>query len=158
MTAARRTSGVRRLPAIDRTAKLFIGGKQARPDSRLQHCRSHAPDGTLIGEVGTGNRKDIRNAVEAARKAADGWAGATAHNRAQILYYVAENLARPRRRSSPSGSVSSTGAAARDAGREVEACDPAPVHVCGVGRQVGWPGAPYAVRGTSRSRCQSRSA
>ncbi|MFX5401130.1 aldehyde dehydrogenase family protein, partial [Acinetobacter baumannii] len=44
-----------------------------------------------LGEVGEGNRKDIRNAVAAAR-AAEGWARATAHNRAQILYYLAENL------------------------------------------------------------------
>jgi aldehyde dehydrogenase (NAD+) len=42
--------------------------------------------------VGHGNRKDVRNAVEAARKAA-GWARATAHNRAQVLFYLAENLA-----------------------------------------------------------------
>jgi aldehyde dehydrogenase (NAD+) len=48
--------------------------------------------GARIGEVGQGNRKDIRNAVEAAHKAA-GWARATAHNRAQVLYYLAENLA-----------------------------------------------------------------
>ena len=46
-----------------------------------------------MGEVGEGNRKDIRNAVEAAHAAEDGWAHATAHLRAQILYYVAENLA-----------------------------------------------------------------
>jgi aldehyde dehydrogenase (NAD+) len=49
--------------------------------------------GQQIGEVGQGNRKDIRNAVEAAHKAAPGWARATAHNRAQVLYYLAENLA-----------------------------------------------------------------
>jgi aldehyde dehydrogenase (NAD+) len=52
----------------------------------------HAADGRAVGEVGKGNRKDIRNAVEAAQKAA-GWARATAHNRAQVLYYIAENLA-----------------------------------------------------------------
>ncbi|HEU4569115.1 MAG TPA: aldehyde dehydrogenase family protein, partial [Gemmatimonadales bacterium] len=45
-------------PGIDRTAKLFIGGKQARPDSGYS-TPVHAPDGTLVGEVGTGNRKDI---------------------------------------------------------------------------------------------------
>jgi aldehyde dehydrogenase (NAD+) len=78
------------LPAIDRTPKLFIGGKQVRPDSG--YSRSiYAPDGHLIGEVGEGNRKDIRNAVEAAH-AASSWASASAHNRAQILYYLAENL------------------------------------------------------------------
>jgi len=47
--------------------------------------------GTLLGEVGDGNRKDIRNAVEAAR-AAVGWGSSSAHNRAQILYFLAENL------------------------------------------------------------------
>ncbi|MGB1539570.1 MAG: aldehyde dehydrogenase family protein, partial [Rickettsiales bacterium] len=76
--------------AIDRTAKLYVGGKQARPDGEV--CRKVvAPDGTLIGEVGDGNRKDIRNAVEAARKAGS-WASATQHNKAQVLYYIAENL------------------------------------------------------------------
>lgn len=75
---------------IDRTAKLYIGGKQARPDGGYSRPVL-APSGALVGEVGEGNRKDIRNAVEAARKAA-GWATATEHNRAQILYYIAENL------------------------------------------------------------------
>jgi aldehyde dehydrogenase (NAD+) len=80
------------LPAgIDRTAKLYIGGKQARPDSGYSRP-VHGPGGALVGEVGDGNRKDIRNAVEAARAAAAGWAGAAAHLRAQILYYLAENL------------------------------------------------------------------
>ncbi|HSE27559.1 MAG TPA: aldehyde dehydrogenase family protein [Gemmatimonadales bacterium] len=79
------------LPPIDRTPKQYIGGKQARPDSGYS-LKVHAPDGRLLGEVGKGNRKDIRNAVEAAHKAA-GWSSATAHNRAQVLFYVAENLA-----------------------------------------------------------------
>ena len=76
---------------IDRTAKMYIGGKQARPDSGYSRP-VYGPDGALVGEVGDGNRKDIRNAVEAARKAASGWGGAHAHLRAQILYYLAENL------------------------------------------------------------------
>jgi aldehyde dehydrogenase (NAD+) len=83
------TAGV--LPAIDRTAKLYIGGKQSRPDGEAVRP-IHGPDGRLLGEVGEGNRKDVRNAVEAARKAQPGWGKATAHLRAQILYYVAENL------------------------------------------------------------------
>ena len=53
--------------------------------------RSIRPRGKLLGHVGLGNRKDIRNAVEAAH-AAKGWGKATAHTRAQILYYIAENL------------------------------------------------------------------
>jgi len=79
-------------PPVDRTAKLFIGGKQARPDSGYTR-RAFAPNGEIIGEVGEGNRKDIRNAVEAAHAASRGWSKATGHNRAQILYYIAENLA-----------------------------------------------------------------
>jgi aldehyde dehydrogenase (NAD+) len=79
---------------IDRTVKLYIGGKQARPDSGYS-MEVRGKNGQLLGEVGLGNRKDIRNAVEAARKAA-GWAKTTAHNRAQILYYLAENLSQRR--------------------------------------------------------------
>jgi aldehyde dehydrogenase (NAD+) len=78
------------LPSIDRTPKLFIGGKQARPDGNYSRAVL-SPKGKLLGEVGEGNRKDIRNAVAAARSA-EAWAKATAHNRAQILYYLAENL------------------------------------------------------------------
>jgi aldehyde dehydrogenase (NAD+) len=79
------------LPPIDRTPKLYIGGKQARPDGGYSMPALDAV-GARIGEVGKGNRKDIRNAVEAAHKAA-AWARGTAHNRAQVLYYIAENLA-----------------------------------------------------------------
>jgi aldehyde dehydrogenase (NAD+) len=79
-------------PLVDRTAKLFIGGKQARPDSGYS-MRVVAADGGVLGEVGEGNRKDIRNAVEAAHAALPGWSKATGHNRAQVLYYIAENLA-----------------------------------------------------------------
>jgi aldehyde dehydrogenase (NAD+) len=78
-------------PAIDRTIKLYIGGKQARPDSGYS-MEVRSPEGRLLGEAPLGNRKDIRDAVEAARKA-EAWPKATAHNRAQVLYYVAENLA-----------------------------------------------------------------
>jgi aldehyde dehydrogenase (NAD+) len=77
-------------PDMDRTAKLFIGGKQARPDGG--HSRAvWSPKGHLLGHIGLANRKDARNAVEAAQ-AAKGWARSTAHARAQILYYIAENL------------------------------------------------------------------
>jgi aldehyde dehydrogenase (NAD+) len=77
-------------PPIDRTVKLYIGGKQARPDSGYS-VEVRGADGRLLGEAPLGNRKDIRNAVEAARKA-ETWGKATAHNRAQVLYYIAENL------------------------------------------------------------------
>ena len=69
---------------------MYIGGKQARPDSGYSRP-VYGPGGELVGEVGDGNRKDIRNAVEAAR-AALGWGTTAAHNRAQILFFLAENL------------------------------------------------------------------
>lgn len=78
------------LPQIDRTPKLYIGGKQARPDGGYS-LMVYDPEGNTVGEVGDGNRKDIRNAVEAAH-AASGWANTTSHNRAQVLYFLAENL------------------------------------------------------------------
>ncbi|TIU16354.1 MAG: aldehyde dehydrogenase family protein, partial [Mesorhizobium sp.] len=76
--------------AIDRTAKLFIGGKQVRPDGNYSLATASAK-GKLAGEVGLGSRKDIRDAVAAAR-GCKGWAEATAYNRSQVLYYLAENL------------------------------------------------------------------
>ena len=79
------------VPAVDRTAKLYIGGKQKRPDGNYSFP-VRAPDGRHLGEAGLGNRKDIRDAVEAAHRAG-GWTRATAHNRAQVLYFLAENLA-----------------------------------------------------------------
>ena len=106
------------LPPIDRTPKNYIGGKQARPDSGYSRP-VYGPGGQLIGEVGDGNRKDIRNAVEAAR-AAGKWAGQTAHNRAQILFYIAENLS-ARAAEFASRLQASTGANASDAQAEVEA-------------------------------------
>jgi len=76
--------------AIDRTVKQYIGGKQARPDSGYSFP-VYGREGELLGEAPLGNRKDIRNAVEAAR-GASGWARTSAHNRAQVLYYLAENM------------------------------------------------------------------
>ena len=75
---------------LDRTAKLFVGGKQARPDGGYSRP-VYGLRGALLGHASLANRKDIRNAVEAAG-AAKGWAKTTGHLRAQILYYIAENL------------------------------------------------------------------
>src|SRR5690606_20468705 len=102
---------------IDRTAKLYIGGKQARPDSGYARPVLGA-DGKHLGEVGEGNRKDIRNAVEAARGAL-GWASATAHNRSQILYYLGENLD-TRKAEFADRIRSMTGVSANAARREVD--------------------------------------
>ncbi len=76
---------------VDRTAKLYIGGKQARPDSGYSRAFLNAK-GQVLGHVPVANRKDVRNAVEA-MNAAKGWSKTTAHLRAQILFYIGENLA-----------------------------------------------------------------
>ena len=76
---------------LDRTAKMYIGGRQTRPDSGYSRAIWSAK-GALLGHVGQGSRKDVRNAVEAARKAASGWASTSGALRAQILYYIGENL------------------------------------------------------------------
>ena len=77
--------------SIDRTLKFYIGGKQVRPDSGHSMATYNA-DGSLAAIVGSGNRKDIRNTVSAAVKAAS-WSSQSGHGRAQILYFLAENLA-----------------------------------------------------------------
>ncbi len=75
---------------LDRTPKLYVGGKQARPDGGYSQ-NIYGKNGALLGQAPIANRKDVRNAVEAAR-GAKGWSGTTGHLRAQILYYIAENL------------------------------------------------------------------
>ncbi|XP_065831165.1 aldehyde dehydrogenase family 16 member A1-like [Oscarella lobularis] len=79
------------VPSIDRTLKMYIGGAQKRPDAPYARPVV-SPSGNVVGQVGEGNRKDIRDAVEAAYSAAPGWGKRAAHNRAQIVYYIAENL------------------------------------------------------------------
>ena len=59
------------LPSIDRTTKMYIGGAQKRPDATYSRAVLDA-SGKALGNVGEGNRKDVREAVEAAFKAAPG--------------------------------------------------------------------------------------
>jgi len=112
------TTGDFAMPAIDHTAKLYVGGKQARPDGNYSRPVL-SPKGKVLGEVGEGNRKDIRNAVAAAQ-GASGWTSATTHNRAQILYYIAENLS-GRAGEFAERIAAMTGASASAARAEVEA-------------------------------------
>ena len=93
MPTTARANG-RDLPHIDRTPKMYIGGKQVRPDGAYTIALI-GNDGKVIGQVGDGNRKDIRDAVEAAHAAhlaKPGWAMRHGYNRSQILYFIAENL------------------------------------------------------------------
>jgi aldehyde dehydrogenase (NAD+) len=103
---------------IDRTAKLYVGGKQARPDSGYSYTVVNG-EGAAVGLAGLGNRKDIRNAVEAAEKAAS-WGAATGHNRAQVLFYLAENL-NARAAEFTARLIAMTGASADKAEAEVDA-------------------------------------
>lgn len=76
---------------VNRTPKLFIGGKFPRSESGRSYPVVDA-DGEFLAQAAMASRKDARDAVEAARKAQPGWAGATAYNRGQVLYRVAELL------------------------------------------------------------------
>jgi len=102
---------------LDRTVKMYIGGKQARPDSGYSYPVT-GKNGKHLAEVGLGNRKDIRNAVEAAHKAS-GWSSMTGHARAQVLYFLAENL--ELRANEFAGRLADAGASSSAAKREVEA-------------------------------------
>ncbi|HLX12757.1 MAG TPA: aldehyde dehydrogenase family protein, partial [Bacteroidota bacterium] len=92
---------------IDRTFRFLIGGKLVRPD-QMGSYSILSPGGELVAVVGQANRKDVRNAVEAARNASNSWFESAPHLRAQILYFFAENLANERERFAK-GIVAQTG-------------------------------------------------
>ncbi|MCX2733551.1 aldehyde dehydrogenase family protein [Saccharopolyspora sp. NFXS83] len=72
-----------------KTCKLYVGGKFPRSESgRVYPVR--AADGALLANAALASRKDVRDAVAAARKAFPGWSGATAYNRGQVLFRIAE--------------------------------------------------------------------
>ena len=102
---------------IDRTAKLYIGGKQVRPDGGYS-IPVFDRRGKHAGEVGLAGRKDVRDAVSAAR-ACKAWPEATAYNRSQVLYYLAENLS-GRAEAFAARLTQLTGASAKAARAEVE--------------------------------------
>ncbi|HET7725811.1 MAG TPA: aldehyde dehydrogenase family protein [Candidatus Limnocylindrales bacterium] len=83
-------TGNGRLPVL-KTYKLYIGGAFPRTESGRSYLVA-ASDGGPLANACRASRKDVRDAVRAARKAADGWADRTAMNRGQILYRVAELL------------------------------------------------------------------
>ena len=76
---------------VRKTYKLFIGGAFPRSESGRSYPVS-TPDGRFLANAAQASRKDVRDAVVAARKAFPGWSGATAYNRGQVLYRVAELL------------------------------------------------------------------
>jgi acyl-CoA reductase-like NAD-dependent aldehyde dehydrogenase len=74
---------------VRKTYKLYVGGAFPRSESGRSYPVT-TPDGTLLAHAAQASRKDLRDAVLAARKAFAGWSGATAYNRGQVLYRVAE--------------------------------------------------------------------
>jgi len=76
---------------VRKTYKLYIGGAFPRSESGRSYAVV-ASDGSFLANAALGSRKDLRNAVVAARNALAGWSGATAYNRGQVLYRVAEML------------------------------------------------------------------
>ncbi|MGZ4593631.1 MAG: aldehyde dehydrogenase family protein [Actinomycetes bacterium] len=77
--------------AVRKTYKLYIGGKFPRSESGRSYEVTDSK-GTFLANAAMGSRKDARDAVVAARKAFPGWSAATAYNRGQVLYRVAELL------------------------------------------------------------------
>lgn len=77
--------------SVSKTYKLFIGGKFPRSESGRTIAVGADASG-VVAHVARASRKDLRDAVVAARKAQEGWARATAYNRGQVLYRVAEML------------------------------------------------------------------
>ena len=76
---------------MDHTYKLYYGGAQKRPDGNYVGIIRNI-EGVPVAEVGQSNRKDVRNAVEVAVKSQPGWEKRSAFNKAQILFYIGENL------------------------------------------------------------------
>jgi len=106
---------------IQKTYKLFIGGAFPRSESgRITEVVS--TDGAFVANVAKASRKDLRDAVKAARGAQSGWAARTAYNRGQILYRIAEVM--EGRRSQFESELVTCGSSAADASAEVaEAID-----------------------------------
>jgi len=103
--------------SVDRTYKLYYGGAQKRPDANYSRV-IRSVEGKVMAQVGESNRKDVRNAVEAAAKAQPAWAKKSPFNRQQILYYIAENL-EIRKRGFARRLVELTGVSTKEAETEV---------------------------------------
>ena len=76
---------------VAKTYKLYVGGAFPRSESGRSYP-VHDPKGRLLAHAALASRKDVRDAVSAARSAFAGWSGATAYNRGQVLYRIAEML------------------------------------------------------------------
>jgi acyl-CoA reductase-like NAD-dependent aldehyde dehydrogenase len=114
---------------IKKTYKLYIGGQFPRTESEHFYPLRSGKGGALLANVCKGSRKDVRNAVEAARKAFEGWSKQTALNRGQVLYRVAEML--EARADELAREITSMGATAQAARDEVTSAIDTLVHYAG---------------------------
>src|SRR5579863_2104202 len=105
--------------AVRKTYKLYIGGAFPRSESARSYVVA-TPDGHPLANAALASRKDLRDAVVAARKAQPGWAAATAYLRGQVLYRVAEML-EGRRAQFIEGLVAGEGLTAEAASSSVDA-------------------------------------
>jgi acyl-CoA reductase-like NAD-dependent aldehyde dehydrogenase len=105
--------------AVRKTYKLYVGGAFPRSESGRTY-EVHAADGRFLANAALASRKDARDAVVAARKAVAGWSGATAYNRGQVLYRVAEML-EGRRAQFVAEVAEAEGLAPAEAGAQVDA-------------------------------------
>ena len=103
---------------VRKTYKLYINGEFPRTESGRSYA-VRAKGGELLANASRGSRKDLRNAVQAARKAQPGWSGKTAYNRGQILYRIAEVC--ESRAPELADELRRQGSSAADARKEVDA-------------------------------------
>ena len=115
--------------AVSKTYKLFIGGAFPRSESGRSYS-AHDAAGEFLANAALASRKDVRDAVVAARKGYGSWSKATAYNRGQVIYRVAEML-EGRSREFAELIMLSTGAGTAEAATEVDATIDRLVHYAG---------------------------
>lgn len=111
-------NGTKMRLSVRKTYKLYINGEFPRSESGRSFPVKAGKGDTLIANAARGSRKDLRNAVVAARKAFGGWSGKTAYNRGQILYRIAEVC--ESRAAELAQELEKTGLSRKEAAREVE--------------------------------------
>jgi acyl-CoA reductase-like NAD-dependent aldehyde dehydrogenase len=127
--------------SVRKTYKLFIGGAFPRSESGRSYVVTSSK-GDFLANASKASRKDARDAVVAARKAFAGWAGATAYNRGQVIYRIAEML-ESRRAQFAAELVAADGVSAKKASELVDAAVDRLVWYAGWSDKIG------AIRGSA---------
>jgi acyl-CoA reductase-like NAD-dependent aldehyde dehydrogenase len=133
--------------AVSKTYKLFIGGAFPRSESGRTY-QAHDTKGNFMANAALASRKDLRDAVVAARKGYTAWSKATAYNRGQVIYRIAEML-EGRRTEFTELIMIGTGASTKDASAVLDAAVDRLVHY------AGWTDKLAAVMGSANPVCYS---